>query len=44
MDLVKNDNIFRGVSDRFNGLTIDSSAEPCSSDNFLNKLNGTLIL
>lgn len=46
MDSVNNDklDIFRGVSDRYNGLTIDSNVEPCTSDDFSNKLNGKKVL
>lgn len=31
---------FEGVSDRYNGITVDSQEEPCEPNNFLNKLQG----
>lgn len=31
---------FEGVSDRYNGITVDSQEEPCETNDFLNKLKG----
>ncbi|CAD0199170.1 unnamed protein product [Chrysodeixis includens] len=33
---------FEGVSDRYNGITVDSKEEPCEIDNFLDKLKESL--
>lgn len=33
---------FQGVEDRYNGITVDSSIENCSSQEFSNKLQGLL--
>lgn len=31
---------FIGVTDRYNGVTVDSQEEPCATNQFLNQLNG----
>lgn len=31
---------FEGVTDRYNGITVDSQKEPCEIDQLLNQLNG----
>lgn len=33
---------FEGVTDRYNGITVDSQKEPCEINMLLNQLNGKL--
>ena len=34
---------FSGKEDRYNGITVDSTVEPCNASEFAEKLQGTFI-
>ncbi|XP_018323815.1 nudix hydrolase 8 isoform X2 [Agrilus planipennis] len=41
-NMASNKNIFKGVNDRFHGVTVDSEKEACNTEEFPNKLNESL--